>query len=297
MVWFWTDRLATVGSQTCGNLLSDIASGKKPCCQGCNNSVFDSSDSYQNMDTHNFDNMFLFNPGASSLNSNSSLGDFDLPLPGTGLDPNSILNADLISGPSTYNPLLALLIMGMNYQGNNNNGNPVTNQAYNSNLRYWGLGQSPCAKNLVSYANNFVGRVNSDSEGNQIFSNGAQRPWCSDFVTYCVRNVYGQNTPSWFGSSSVYTLMDKARSNGAYMELPTSGKSEFIANNIKPGDIMIQLNSDDAGAHGHTGIVKEVHSDRTFTVVEGNSGRVGGGQVKHVPYSANNPKLKGFVRV
>ncbi len=40
---------------------------------------------------------------------------------------------------------------------------------------------------------------------------------------------------------------------------------------------MILLNSDEQNTHGHTGIVKEVHSDKTFIVVEGNGGRAGGG--------------------
>ena len=69
-----------------------------------------------------------------------------------------------------------------------------------------------------------------------------------------------------------------------------SNRAEFIAKNIKPGDIMIEKNHPTQGK-SHTGIVVKVYSDGSFDTVEGNSGNA----VKKNHHKANSLTLSGFV--
>ena len=172
--------------------------------------------------------------------------------------------------------------------------NNKVNSSYSSLPNYRGARN---ASGLVNYSHNFLGKVNSDTEGNRLFSGGKNQDWCADFVTSCVKNVYGNNAPSWFGSSRVYYLKEQARQHNAYLELPSANKANFIAQNIKPGDIMVQLRSPTGNSSGHTGIVETVNSDGSFTVISGNSGKINGGQVKRERHSPNERILRGFIRV
>ena len=150
---------------------------------------------------------------------------------------------------------------------------------------------------LVNCAASFVNRVNSDKEGNRLFSGGKTRAWCADFVNYCMRQTYGNNCPKWVGSSRVYDLKKDAKKHNAYIELPKSGRANYIAKNIKPGDIMILLKASSGDCSGHTGIVERVNPNGTFVVIEGNSGNINGGQVQRVTYRPTSKTLRGFIRV
>ena len=96
--------------------------------------------------------------------------------------------------------------------------------------------------------------------------------WCTDFVTYVVKESYrnnGKHVPAGFGDHDVETLKNWAIRNDYFTR--TSNKSNtpsFIAQNIKPGDIMI-LNENYAS---HTGFVTRVDNDGTFHTIEGNRG-------------------------
>lgn len=141
---------------------------------------------------------------------------------------------------------------------------------------------------LVSKAKSYIGKVNSDAEGNRLFSpNGTSQAWCADFVTYNTKATFGNKLPQSFGSSSVSGLRSWAESNDCYLKVPSSGKAEYISKNIKPGDIMIEK----SGGKSHTGIVTKVNSDGSFETVEGNCSN----KVKTMKYSANSSTLSGFI--
>lgn len=140
------------------------------------------------------------------------------------------------------------------------------------------------AQNALSY----VGRVNSDREGNRLFSNGRNQAWCADFVTSVTRDTFGSKLPSSFGSSSVSGLQSWGRSHDCYLDVTSaSDKAEYIAQNVKVGDIMIEKR----GGKSHTGIVTKVNPDGSFETVEGNCSN----KVKTRSYSANSSTLSGFV--
>lgn len=154
---------------------------------------------------------------------------------------------------------------------------------------------------MVENAMHYVGKVNNDAEGNRLFSGGVNRAWCADFVTEISKQSYGSKLPSGFGSatrgghryssSEVYGLQYWGEDNGCYLQLPlnngSDAKKEFIAQNIKPGDIMIEKRNDKS----HTGIVTKVYPDGSFDTVEGNCSN----SVKTQHYTADSSTLSGFV--
>lgn len=140
---------------------------------------------------------------------------------------------------------------------------------------------------LVDNAKYYVGKVNSDSEGNRLFSNGVQQAWCADFVTHVARDTFGTALPSDFGSSAVSGLRSWAQNNDCYTEVPSSNKADFIRKNVKPGDIMIEKKN----GKSHTGIVTKVNDDGSFETVEGNCSN----SVTTRTYAANSSTLSGFI--
>ena len=141
---------------------------------------------------------------------------------------------------------------------------------------------------LANTAKSYVGKVNSDKEGNRLFSGGNTRPWCADFVSYVAKKTYGSSLPSSFKNfSSVNSLREWGEANNCYKKIPSSGKANFIAQNVKVGDIMIEKN----GGKSHTGIVTKVNSDGSFETVEGNCNN----KVATQRYTANSSTLSGFI--
>ena len=118
--------------------------------------------------------------------------------------------------------------------------------------------------------------------------------WCTDFVTYVARETYqnqGKTIPDGFGNHDVKELKNWAISENCFIR--TSNKSQkgsFIANNIKPGDIMI-INENGAS---HTGFVTSVDKKSgVIKTIEGNRDDM----VKEYSYSPNYPDLSGFIRL
>ena len=147
---------------------------------------------------------------------------------------------------------------------------------------------------LVNKALSYDGKVNSDTEGNRLFSLGKNRHWCADFVATLVSDIYGSKLPSDFPEhlASVSFLKNWGEKHNCYVELPSSNKAKFIAENIKPGDIMIQKGVANGKKKSHTAIVVKVYEDGSFDIIEGNAGN----KVKKSHRTlANTPCLKGFV--
>ena len=141
---------------------------------------------------------------------------------------------------------------------------------------------------LANKAKSYLGKVNSDAEGNRLFSpNAANQAWCADFVTYVTKDTFGSSLPSDFGSSSVSELRTWAENKNCYLSIPTSNKADFIKKNVKVGDIMIEKND----GKSHTGIVTKVNSDGSFETVEGNCSN----KVATKTYSADSTTLSGFI--
>lgn len=159
-------------------------------------------------------------------------------------------------------------------------------------------GTGPLKTQVVNKAMSYVGKVNSDYEGNRLFSpkndDGSVRTnwgWCCDFVTSVTLDVYGDKLPNGFKTSSPPTLKKWADDNDCYNDvggLSESEKKAWIASNVKPGDIYIGKGSGPSGYH--VAIVKSVNSDGTFTTVDGNSSD----KVKVVNRTPSS-KVYGFV--
>ena len=118
--------------------------------------------------------------------------------------------------------------------------------------------------------------------------------WCTDFVTYVVKEAYrnkGELPPSGFGNHDVRTLKNWAINNGYFIRTSNkSQKGDYIAQNIKPGDIMI-INENGAS---HTGFVTSIDKDSgVIHTIEGNRDD----RVKSYAYSPNYPDISGFIKL
>lgn len=117
--------------------------------------------------------------------------------------------------------------------------------------------------------------------------------WCTDFVTYVAKESFrnkGLYPPIWFGSHDVEQLKLQSIANNKFISTTNkNNKKDFIANHIKPGDIMI-LNENGAS---HCGFVTEVNKDGSFKTIEGNRYD----KVDTASYDANENSLSGFIRL
>ena len=117
----------------------------------------------------------------------------------------------------------------------------------------------------------YVGQVNNDLKGNELFSNGRDEHWCADFVSTLAHKTFGSKLPKGFpdakkGGVATMTIKSWGEKHDRYISVPQTNIGEYIAKNVKPGDILIM--SREGG--GHTGIVTKVNSDGSFETVEGN---------------------------
>lgn len=143
---------------------------------------------------------------------------------------------------------------------------------------------------LVQNASKYMGYNEADGSWRK-FSDSPE--WCADFVTYIVKETYnekGLEVPNGFGNHRTEILKQWGIENNKFFNIANkNNRGKLIAENIKPGDIMILREN---GA-SHTGIVTEVHPDGTFETIEGNrSDKVGTGK-----YSPNYNELSGFIQL
>lgn len=157
------------------------------------------------------------------------------------------------------------------------------------------LGGSELGNAAAQFGLSFVGKINTDSQGNVRFSNGRKEAWCADFVTTIYKETFakmGKSVPSGFGSAAVSGLMDWGKKNGRYANTESMGsqqRAQYIAQNVKPGDILIQKRN----GRSHTGIVVKVYPDGSFDTVEGNTSD----SVRRRSYKADDKYLSGFVKM
>ena len=147
-------------------------------------------------------------------------------------------------------------------------------------------------KALVDFAKKFMG-FNEANGSYKKFTGGRTEAWCADFVTYVVKNFAAsqdKKLAGGFGSASVSGLMSWAQNHGCFKNtsnMSNSQKLDYLQNKLKPGDVIIWKSN---GA-SHTGIVKSINADGTFTTVEGNSSD----QVKSNKKSIYDSRLTGFI--
>lgn len=185
----------------------------------------------------------------------------------------------------------------INYSFNNNFNNGFNNIFSNYTFTMPTIGDTftPSKKggsslqlSFVNKAKSYVNKVNSDKEGNRLFSNGKSQAWCADFVSFNAKETFGNRLPSSFKHfSSVSELRDWGNDNDCYLKVPSSNRADFIAQNVKVGDIMIEKD----GGKSHTGIVTKVNSDGSFETVEGNCGN----KVAIQTYKPDSKTLSGFI--
>ena len=203
-----------------------------------------------------------------------------------------------LSSPSLFNGLqnaecadsnLLMMNFSPDFDLSFNNTNNFTLGMYNN----YRSSSSSLGSRIAENAGHYVGKVNSNAEGNRLFSGGRSRAWCADFVTAITKQSLGEKFPSDFGtatrnghkigSCSVYGLMYWAQDNDCYKTMPAKNRGDYIVLNVKPGDIMIEK--------AHTGIVTKVNSDGSFETVEGNYAN----KVSTVHHTANEAKVVGFI--
>ena len=147
---------------------------------------------------------------------------------------------------------------------------------------------------LVDLASKYMG-LNEKDGSYKLFTNGRTESWCADFVTYVVKEFAqknGMSVAKGFGSPAVANLMSWAQNNGVFDNTSKMSNSEelsYAKNNLSVGDVIIWKSN----GSSHTGIVKSINSDGTFTTVEGNSSD----QVKSNKKSIYDKGLTGFIKL
>lgn len=176
----------------------------------------------------------------------------------------------------------------LNYKANYNTRSGFLSSNTNSSVRL----NSGFGNNIVTNASRFLG-YNERDNSYKLFTNGRNEAWCADFVSYVVKDTCrrtGKTLPNNFGSASVNELRNWGKRNNCYLETASSGnKAQKIANNVKPGDVVIFKEN----GRSHTGIVKQVDANGKITTIEGNTSD----KVAERTYSANNPTISGFVQI
>ena len=152
------------------------------------------------------------------------------------------------------------------------------------------------AKSIADNAENYIGYNEKDGTFRK-FSTSPE--WCADFVTYVVKESYakqGKTVPSGFGSWRCENLKQWAIKNNKFLQTARqNNKAQIIAQNVKPGDILILREN---GA-SHTGIVKSVNSKTgEFTTIEGNLKTASGIDcVERNNYSPYDNEISGFIQL
>ncbi len=149
-------------------------------------------------------------------------------------------------------------LTGSSYSGSVNNYAPCSSVSAEA-ARYLGKYDAASAKRKFSKSGNHAGG------------------WCADFATYCAKQVLPKY-PQSMVTASPDLLRQQAKKYNCYQTAPSSGKSEWAKNNIKPGDLVITGGNGQSGLH--VIVVKEVKVKNGQTVISAYSGNDGGGVVQ-----------------
>ena len=149
-----------------------------------------------------------------------------------------------------------------------------------------GLGAAVATK-----ASSYIGKVNSDAEGNRLFSGGRNQAWCQDFVSWILGAVTNKLPKVMTTTSSPIVFRDKADKMGCYNRVPSSNRVQWAKNNIHKGDVIIKSGKGQSGLH--VAIALDVKDDGTIIAVSGNSSD----SVKRNTYNINKGDIYGIVDI
>lgn len=124
------------------------------------------------------------------------------------------------------------------------------------------------------------------------------KEWCTDFVSYVVKESYknnGKKIPEGFGNHDVRQLKEWAIKNGYFLKVAgQNNKGNLIKGKVKPGDIVIFNEQKPNGEFAsHTGFVKEINKDGSFSTIEGNRNN----KVGIASYSPDYNLISGFIQL
>lgn len=151
---------------------------------------------------------------------------------------------------------------------------------------------------MVKNALKYRGLNEADGSWRQISNS---KEWCADFIYHVIDETYkqqGKSVPKGLEKElppgkphhRVEELKQWGIDNGKFFQTANKkNKGKLIAENVKPGDILI-LREDGAS---HTGFVTKVYSDGVFETIEGNRND----KVCRVRYSPNYHEISGFVQL
>lgn len=151
---------------------------------------------------------------------------------------------------------------------------------------------------MVKNALKYRGLNEADGSWRQISNS---KEWCADFIYHVIDETYkeqGKPVPKGLEKElppgkphhRVEELKQWGIDNGKFFQTANKkNKGKLIAENVKPGDILI-LREDGAS---HTGFVTKVYSDGVFETIEGNRND----KVCRVRYSPNYHEISGFVQL
>ena len=221
-----------------------------------------------------------------SFNALPSWANFSSPMMDTFVSTTARTTTDTTSPAKKYSQLTSSSLS-----------KPETSATINR-MTYGSL-QEKYYKTALSYKN----KINSDKAGNAEFSNGRNDEWCANMVTTIAHRTFGDKLPEGMPDGRKAGVASKsiaewAAKHNRWLKAPTNDLGDFIARNVKPGDIVIL---DRGGAKGHAAIVTKVHSDGSFDTVEGNMSN----SVKtytrpakiNQPYGKGTNRLMGFVQM
>lgn len=140
-----------------------------------------------------------------------------------------------------------------------------------------------------------------ESRGQQAIFTGEKyksSAWCAFFVTYVMKQAFGNSLPQGFGSASVQTLMNWGISKGRFLNtanMSSSARASAIKSQVKPGDIIIFKRN----GRSHTGIVTSIGANGQISTIEGNTWGNGDKdpRVMEKSYSPNEDTLSGFIKM
>lgn len=151
---------------------------------------------------------------------------------------------------------------------------------------------------MVKNALKYRGLNEADGSWRQISNS---KEWCADFIYHVIDETYKEQgkpvpkglekeLPPGKPNHRVEELKQWGIDNGKFFQTANKkNKGKLIAENVKPGDILI-LREDGAS---HTGFVTKVYSDGVFETIEGNRND----KVCRVRYSPNYHEISGFVQL
>lgn len=151
---------------------------------------------------------------------------------------------------------------------------------------------------FLNNANKYMGLNEADGSWQKI----SKHPeWCADFIYHVIDETYTQQgktvpkglkkeLPEGRVNHRVEELKQWGIDNNKFFQTANkANKGKLIAENVKPGDILI-LREDGAS---HTGFVTKVNKDGTFETIEGNRND----KVCKAKYSPNYHEISGFVQL